>query len=394
VAEELAGVRFKALIIYGYGGAEFSGYQNIEVKGSWLARGRRLGAIPEFKRGYLSIDSQAIFTKSSGSTGREKMISSTWAKLHKAVVDSLLHTSHKPWVSPCLVSLGFSSLWGYRQILTILWTGGTLVLGNVDIATARKFKALGVRHIAASIAQLNIWVKIARDNPGSLSTLEIVTTGGARLSPALAQVVRTDLCKEIYINYGSSETGLIAAGNADILLKYPDAVGVVLKTATVEIVDEGGHVLPPGQTGSIRVRTGAMSGSDKAEGFLQGWFYTGDSGALLGDGTLCVFGRNDGVINIDGVKLRLEDGEQALSEYPGIEDVALFIVKDKLEISKLCCAYVRGKGFDSEVFLQHVKKIPKITNVAEIGEIPRGGNGKILRHVLASKFLENNKLAI
>ncbi len=382
-------INVKALITKG--GSSLTGIPQIEFQDSWLAAGQNQVPAIEFKKGFLSADSLAVYTLSSGSTGRPKIISSTWGRLHKTVVDSLLHKHHKPSFGPCLVSLGFGSLWGYRQMLTILWTGGTLVFGNLHVSTASHFKALGIRHLAASIAQLTVWAKLARDNPHFFSSVEVVTTGGARLPPRLAELVRRDICREIYINYGSTETGLIAAGNADILETHPDAVGVVLGTATVEIVDENRNVLPCGQTGSVRVRTGAMSGDTGTKSDGQQWFLTGDSGALSENGTLSIFGRNDGVMNFEGVKVRFEDGEQLLSECPGVADVALFAVQNRIGLSQLYCAYVPEKGFDDNLFTEGLQKLPKISATLELTAIPRGGNGKVLRHELVSIYLDMKK---
>ncbi len=236
-------------------------------------------------------------------------------------------------------------------MLTILWTGGTLVFGNIHPSTASHFKALGIRHLVASIAQLTVWAKLARENPDFFRTIEAVTTGGARLPQRLAELVRRDICRDIYINYGSSETGLIAAGNADILGGQPDFAGIVLETANVEIVDANGNVLLYGESGAVRARTGAISGAAGTENDAQRWFFTGDSGALSEDGKLCIFGRNDGVMNFEGVKIRLEDAEQNLGECPGVGDAALFTIPDNMGLTEFYCAYVPEKGMMIICFL-------------------------------------------
>lgn len=389
IERQMSEIAVKALITKG--GSDLQGIPHIEFQDSWLAKSQTPAPAYDFQKGFLSNDSLAIYTSSSGSTGWPKIIPSTWARLHKAVVDSLLHKHHDPSLSPCLVSLGFTSLWGYRQMLTILWTGGTLVFGNVHISTASHFRVLGIRHLVASIAQLALWAKIAGDRPEYFRTVEAVTTGGARLSPKLAEGVRRNICREIYINYGSTETGLIAAGNAEILDRHPDAVGVVLDTATVEIVDADGNVLPRGETGTVRVRTGTMSGVAGMGEAERGWFFTGDSGALSEEGILSIFGRNDGVTNIDGVKVRLEDAEQLLGECPGVADVALFTIQNELGLSALYCAYVPEQGFDYALFVEHQLQLPKIQKSIELKAIPRGGNGKVLRHELVSLFANTKK---
>ncbi len=270
-------------------------------------------------------------------------------------------------------------------MLTILWTGCTLIFGNIHISSASNFRVLGVRHILAPIAQLTTWVKIAHENPNFFSTIEAVTTGGARLPARLAEAVRRDICREIYINYGSTETGLIAAGSADISGEQPDRVGVVLDTAVVEIVDADGHVLPNGQPGSVRVYTQAMAGNS-GTGEAKKWFFTGDGGTLREDGTLCILGRNDGVMNLNGMKFRIEDDEQILSECPGVADVALFTLRDEFGLPRIHCALVQDKGFDEDIFSEYLNRLPIKVTPHAVEAIPRGGNGKILRHVLESTF--------
>ena len=362
------------------------GVRQIEFRKEWLSAGRGAELAPSIPRGFKSLESIAVFTSSSGSTGQPKLISSTLARFHKTVIDSLFHKHHRPAASPCLISIWLGTLWSYRQINTILWTGGTLIFGADHDSTARQLKSFGVRQIAVSVFQLAIWAKIARKFPEYFSTVDTVTTGGSKLTPKLEDTVRQYITPDIYVNYGSTETGLIAAGNVDLQRKHPNAAGVVLDTVTVEIVDSSGKVLPQGVSGTVRVRTGSMIEGSAKDGFKQGWFYTRDEGILNEDRVLSVFGRGDGVTNIGGMKIQLDDCEELLRECPGIEDTALFLVHNEFEIPELRCAFVPGKNFHEAEFSRQLAKLPSVPVTIEVGAIPRSAEGKVLRHVLEDAY--------
>lgn len=343
------------------------------------AKAEQWSAVPEGR--------PVIYTTSSGSTGWPKVIPCSMERLYHAVFDSLHHPSHEPTLNPCLVSLGVGSLWGFRQFLTLLWTGGTVMLGAIHATTASQFRHAGIRHVVASTSQLYSWLTVARENPGFFSGCEAITVGGGPLSESMAKDVREFICPTIYVNYGSSETGLIAAGKIDIDHGPYASTGYVLKSAKVQVLNDAGQaVRKRGVSGIIRCQTGAMAESDKLEGFRDGWFYTGDIGEFSSDGQLVIIGRSNQIFNSGGVKVSIEIAEEKLRATEGILDVALFPVESGQGLELLGCAYVAAPGMDTAIRKGWLRGLPLAGPPMPVQAIPRGTNEKVQRQELAEAY--------
>lgn len=106
------------------------------------------------------------------------------------------------------------------------------------------------------------------------------------------------------------------------------SVGKPLPTIELEIRDEEGRVLPPGQAGEIYVRGEQVSGEYREKSALDadGWFPTRDAGYLDEDGFLFLAGRADDVIVRGGENISPGEIEDVLLTHPAIADVAAVAV--------------------------------------------------------------------
>ena len=96
----------------------------------------------------------------------------------------------------------------------------------------------------------------------------------------------------------------------------------------IEIRDEAGRKLPPGERGEIYVRGEQVSGEYRERSALdaEGWFPTRDAGWIDAEGYLYLTGRADDVIVRGGENISPGEIEDVLRSHPAIADAAAFAV--------------------------------------------------------------------
>ncbi|MCB0662953.1 MAG: acyl--CoA ligase [Saprospiraceae bacterium] len=124
--------------------------------------------------------------------------------------------------------------------------------------------------------------------------------------------------------YGIIEIGLPVI-NTEKQDEFPEAIGYALPDYAVEMLDDGGKILPAGEIGHL-----AMKGPGMLDGYLfpprvreeilnDGWFMTGDLASKTPDGLITVEGRKKSMINVSGNKVFPEEVEAILQEMEPIQ---------------------------------------------------------------------------
>jgi fatty-acyl-CoA synthase len=139
------------------------------------------------------------------------------------------------------------------------------------------------------------------DHPGvpnyDLSSLRALTHIGAMAAPVLRRRARERLGPVIAHTYGASATGILSAlspAEHDRPSRFRCA-GRIRAGVEVRFRRPDGTLDP--RMGAIEVRSPAMAKGyrhrpvHEAEHFLDGWYQTGDLGALDAEDMLCIFGR-------------------------------------------------------------------------------------------------------
>ena len=141
--------------------------------------------------------------------------------------------------------------------------------------------------------------------------------GGAPLDSRLEGFWRS-LGFMVVQGYGLTETAPIVSFNHPFHLK-PRTVGKPLPGVSVSIATDG-EILVRGEC----VTPGYFSAPVEAsKAFENGWFHTGDIGAIDEDGYLIIRGRkNEMIVTPEGLKVFPEDVELVLNRIPGVRDSA------------------------------------------------------------------------
>ncbi len=185
--------------------------------------------------------------------------------------------------------------------------------------------------------------------------------------------------------------------------KYPGTVGVPWPGSTVIVVDEEGNELPPGESGTIYMKT-AMSGADfeyykddekTNVARLRDMFTVGDVGYFNKDGYLFLNDRSNDMIISGGVNIYPAEIEGALHQCDLIEDVAVFGVPDpdKGEAIKAVVQTPKGvahgdetSGQIMEFIREKVGKQKWPHSIDFIDELPRDPNGKLYKRRLRDPY--------
>src|SRR5262249_3734734 len=97
----------------------------------------------------------------------------------------------------------------------------------------------------------------------------------------------------------------------------------------IEILDDDGRPLPPGQIGRIRIRTPARfveywkRPDATAEMVVDGWLHMSDAGYLDEEGYLFLRDRINDTIIVAGQNIYPVEVENAILEHPAVADVAV-----------------------------------------------------------------------
>ncbi|MEY4561223.1 MAG: hypothetical protein RLZZ618_500, partial [Pseudomonadota bacterium] len=166
----------------------------------------------------------------------------------------------------------------------------------------------------------------------------------------------------------------------------------------VDIMGEDGQLLPAGGIGEIVIRgpnvTAGYENNPKAnaEGFLNGWFRTGDQGTKDSEGYLSITGRLKEIINRGGEKVSPREVDEILMDHPAVSQVVCFGMPHPKLGEEVAAVVVLKEGVTAtERELQDFVsqraaefKVPK--KILFMEEIPKGATGKLQRIGLAQKL--------
>ncbi|KAM4813791.1 acyl-coenzyme A synthetase ACSM4, mitochondrial isoform X2 [Urocitellus parryii] len=228
-------------------------------------------------------------------------------------------------------------------------------------------------------------------------------TGGEPLNPEVMEQWKAQTGLQLYEGYGQTEVGIICANVKGQEIK-PGSMGRGVLPYDVQIIDENGNVLPPGEEGEIALRLKStrpfcffseyVNNPEKTAATLRGNFYvTGDRGVKDSDGYFWFVGRADDVIISSGYRIGPFEVESALIEHPAVVESAVVSSPDPIRGEVVKAFVVLSAPFKSSnpekltLELQdHVKKstapykYPR--KVEFVQELPKTITGKIKRNVL------------
>ncbi len=283
------------------------------------------------------VDSKAVklLLYTSGTTGRPKAVLHNHETLARAVLVSVSHW-HIHAGDVVFMPSPVTHATGYANALELPFLHGTrsVLMDRWDAARAveliDRFEAVATVGATPFLRELTAAAAAAGSN---LSSLRIFACGGATVPPEVIHAANKVLArKPAFRVYGSSEAPYVALGrpasNEFQLALAATTDGQVIDY-DVRIVDDGGKELPSGEEGEILVRgpslfLGYANRGDNQDAFdSDGFFRTGDRGAVDSASYLTITGRKKDLIIRGGENISAKEIEEVLHGHPDITEASV-----------------------------------------------------------------------
>jgi acyl-CoA synthetase (AMP-forming)/AMP-acid ligase II len=252
---------------------------------------------------------------------------------------------------------------------------------------------------------------IALNGQYDLSTLQDMMAGGAARPPDQVERLQSTFPNaQPAAGYGLTETNGLGTlnGLTDYIAK-PASAGIVSQpTVQLEIRDETGRSLPPGQAGEICIKSPSNipaywnRPAETRDAFMEGgWLKTGDVGYLDEEDFLFIVDRIKDIVVRGGENISCLEVEAAISAHPAVREASVFSVPhDRLGETAACLLFAdSAESLTAELVQGWLNgklasfKIPEFIYIID-GKLPRLASGKIDKRASRKLLLENFEISL
>ena len=336
----------------------------------------------------------------SGTTGRPKGVMITHANL---AWKNIAHVTEFGFTSAD-VGLACGPLYhvGALDLVTtsMIAVGATTIVHRTfdSAAVVEEIERSGVTVVWMAPAML----RAVLDEPGveerDLSSVRVIIAGGEKLPiPFIDRLERTFPSAWLADAYGLTETvsGDTFLDRASVRAKL-GSVGRACLYLDLEIWDDAGHPVPPGERGEVVLRGPKVFAGywrdpeATATAFAGGWFHTGDVGVKDADGYVYIVDRLKDMIISGGENIAGSEVERVLYEHPAVLEVAV-VGRPHERWGEVPVAHVvlrPGTDPTADELIEHCRgqlakfKVPAA--VEFLDALPRNPSGKVLKRELRS----------
>ncbi|WP_346776311.1 class I adenylate-forming enzyme family protein [Streptomyces sp. SID10362] len=354
----------------------------------------------------------------SGTTGRPKAVRLS----HRNVTVNAAQIAAAHRLDGATVTLNHLPTYHPMHLNSAIAAGATQVLCPAPepyaaVAAADRHRATILYSLPVRLARL-----AAAPAPDSLSMTSVrrIASGGSALPAQAARRLSERFGVPVFQGYGLAETSPLTHSD-DPDRPVHGSVGTPVAGTECRVVDiDSRSVLAPGGVGEVQLRgpqvmLGYAGGPDGTGVEPDGWLSTGDVGRLDEDGRLFLVDRLKDVFKCDNFLVAPSDVERVLRRDPRVADVvvveladaghgavagALVVLADSGSGTRTGTrpgtpagtprddlADVVARANDALPYYQHVR------DAMTLDAIPRSGNGKVQRRLLAQLLAERRPVA-
>lgn len=290
--------------------------------------------------------------------------------------------------------LAMTSSGGAQVIIPMFEPGGVL-----DLIEAHKVTTTTM--VPTMIAMM---LNHPNFKPERIQSLRLLTYGASPMPPAILDKLMSILPNlEFGQGYGMTEAAALVTF---LSTKDHKAGGDRLKSVGRPVLgvdaciqDEDGNILPPNEIGEVCARGGNFlveywhKPEATEEVFQGGWYHTGDAGYMDEEGYLFLVDRVKDMIVSGGENVYSAEVENAISDHPAVEQVAVIGIPDDTwgEAVHAIVVLSQGQTVTADELIEHARvsiagyKVPKSVDF-RAEPLPLSGAMKVLKKELREPF--------
>ncbi len=302
---------------------------------------------------------------------------------------------------------------GFMDVLLPSWHYGTPVFAH----RAKKFDAEEVFYLLAKYGIRNAFMpptalKMMRQvkDPKSRHdyAMRTIGSGGESLGEELLAWGKEVMGLSINEFYGQTEVNLVVGSCSEVMETRPGSMGRAIPGHVVEVVDETGVPLPPGEVGEVGIKRpdpvmclGYWKNPEATkEKYVGDWWVTGDLARKDEEGYFWFVGRKDDLITSSGYRIGPAEIEDCLMGHPSVAMAAVVGSPDPVRTEVVKAFIVAESRVEPGPELAaDIKNFVKVRLAAHeypreiefVTELPMTNTGKIIRRELKAREIERKK---
>jgi propionyl-CoA synthetase len=240
-----------------------------------------------------------------------------------------------------------------------------------------------------------------------LSSIRQLFLAGEKLDSSTHQWLEDLTGKPVLDHWWQTETGWPVTAPCLGLEGHRPAPGSSNRSVpgyAVQVMDEEGRLLKPGEQGSIVIALPLPPGCSQTlwgdhsrylQAYLQvfpGYYNTGDGGYVDDEGFVYIMGRTDDVINVSGHRLSTGEMEDLVGQHPAVAESAVIGAHDEIKGQVPLALVVLKDGVQQDkdeikrelvaLVRERIGALACFNRVVVVKRLPKTRSGKTLRAVL------------
>lgn len=346
----------------------------------------------------LDLDSDAALMPTSGTTSRPRLVRVTHRNL-QANTDSIIEYLALTAAERMMVVLPFYYCYGASLLHSHLRVGATLVLSNTFTYPETVLDMMEMAQCTGFAGVPSTYQILLRNSTFPrrelLHLMKIQQAGGKLHNALLQELAASRPAARVYVMYGQTEaTARLSYLPPGLFHEKMGSIGRGIPGVSLEVLDENGTPIQPGETGEIvaqgeNISPGYLDDEEASrEKFRQGALYTGDLATVDEDGYIYIVDRKSDFIKSFGHRISSYEIESCLLQIPELVSAAVVGLPDEQAGERVAAFVVRktGSTLAEQDILQHCRThLARHTVPAQViflPSLPLNAHGKVLKSEL------------